>query len=149
MQPKNAKLLALKLMHMHGLIKAGWDFKFDNAKIRFGLCNYRTKVISLSRHLVKLNDEAATIDTLLHEIAHALVGHKHGHNRVWRTKAREIGCNGMRCHTHETVAPKYTGHCPSCKREIKKHRRNAVACGKCCRLYNGGRFKHEYLIVWQ
>ena len=30
-------------------------------------------------------------DTLLHEIAHAIVGPGHGHDAVWQTAARRIG----------------------------------------------------------
>ena len=37
-------------------------------------------------------------NTLLHEIAHALVGPGHRHNRVWRQKAREIGCDAKVTH---------------------------------------------------
>ena len=44
-------------------------------------------------------DDAEIEDTLLHEIAHALVGRRHHHDAVWRAKAREIGCTGQRCHS--------------------------------------------------
>ena len=38
-------------------------------------------------------------DTLLHEIARAIVGPGHAHDAVWRTAARRIGCTAKRCST--------------------------------------------------
>ena len=38
-------------------------------------------------------------DTLLHEIAHAIVGPGHGHDALWQTAARRIGCTAKRCST--------------------------------------------------
>ena len=40
----------------------------------------------------------AMTESLLHEIAHALVGRKHNHDAEWKAKAREIGCTGERTH---------------------------------------------------
>ena len=52
-------------------------------------------------------------DTILHEIAHALVGPRHGHNAIWRQKAREIGCTAMRCHNLTFSAAKWMMMCPN------------------------------------
>ena len=38
-------------------------------------------------------------DTILHEIAHAIVGPGHGHDAVWQTAERRIGCTPKRCST--------------------------------------------------
>ena len=37
----SAKQLAINKMEEHGLLNKGWFFSFDNAKRRFGACNYR------------------------------------------------------------------------------------------------------------
>lgn len=34
------------------------------------------------------------MDTVAHEVAHALVGPAHGHDAVWRRKAVELGGSG-------------------------------------------------------
>ena len=47
------------------------------------------------------NNEHGFENTVLHECAHLLVGHGHGHDLTWYAKAREIGCDGTRCHTFE------------------------------------------------
>jgi hypothetical protein len=46
----------------------------------------------------KIVKRSEILDTILHEIAHALVGHKEAHGPVWVAKAKEIGCSG--CPTH-------------------------------------------------
>lgn len=38
-------------------------------------------------------------DTVLHEIAHAIAGNEHHHDRVWRDCAQRIGCTGSRLAT--------------------------------------------------
>lgn len=142
-----AQKLAVNLMIQHGL--GDWRFEFDNAKRRFGVCNFRLKKIGLSSHLVKLNDEATVRNTILHEIAHALVGRKHGHNAIWRAKAIEIGCDGERCYSRETTntpEARYIGTCPNghiSKRHKKPSHKRLISCGRCCNTFNS-----DYLITW-
>jgi len=90
----------------------GWVLKFDRAKRRLGLCRYTKKTIQLSEIMVTGDSDENIRNTLLHEIAHALVGserkggkHIH-HGPKWVEKAKEIGCNGKRCGRIET-APEY------------------------------------------
>jgi predicted SprT family Zn-dependent metalloprotease len=143
-----AEKLALNLMKQHNLTNIGWRFEFDNAKRRFGCCNYRAKTISLSRELVKLNDEPRVQNTILHEIAHALVGINHGHDNVWKQKAIEIGCNGNRCYSIDDtniVLGKYKAICPKCNHVRHKHRKPKTqsSCGVCSRV-----FDRERLLVY-
>jgi predicted SprT family Zn-dependent metalloprotease len=135
MDIRQANLTAIELMDKYGLLDKGWCFKFDNAKVRFGCCNYTDKVITLSRHLCKLNSKEKVVDTILHEIAHALCPGQH-HNHVWRRKAIEIGCSGNRCYSAtEVVQPKlkYTAVCKGCNTEFNRTRvvRKNSSCGKC------------------
>ena len=64
------------LMREHGL--HGWTVRLDNARRRAGQCDYRRREISLSRHYVRHAEDDHIRDTILHEIAHALVGPRHG-----------------------------------------------------------------------
>ena len=88
MELTKATELALSLMDKHDL--NSWGFYMDNAKRRFGCCHYNTRSISLSKELVQANSEDRVKMTILHEIAHALVGHGNGHNRIWKNKCLEI-----------------------------------------------------------
>lgn len=138
--------LAAELMLQHGL--KGWSFKFNNARRRHGVCRYAKRTIELSRHILPLG-EAHVRDTLLHEIAHALVPAKHGHDHVWRAKAREIGCNAQRCAPMALpVTPKYRGTCPACNKVILTHRRSKRACKRCCDAHNGGKYDPHFMFIW-
>ena len=149
MNLSDAGILALQLLEQHKL--HDWCFRLDHARVRFGYCNFTGRVISLSRHLIELNDEKTVRNTILHEIAHALVGKEHSHNKIWKQKAHEIGCCGSRLYCHEEVKVpkrKYTANCPHCKREFQRSIKRRIACGKCCKKHNRGKFSQEFEIVF-
>jgi predicted SprT family Zn-dependent metalloprotease len=149
MDLREAATASRQLMDLHGL--RGWQFKFDNARSRFGCCNYRTRTISLSRHLTELNTWDDVANTVLHEIAHALAGKAACHGRAWKVHAEVVGCTAERCYDADAVlAPpkQFVGTCPSCKRTVKRHRRNRIACSTCCTIYNNGRFDTRFLFAW-
>ena len=133
----DAHSLATNLMSKHKLPRE-WSFGFDRSKVRFGKCDYRHKRISLSRYLVEANGVEAVRETILHEIAHALAPRGAAHGPVWRAVAQSIGCNGSRCYGNEVARPKprFQGSCPGCGRIIHRHRRTAIACGKCAAVYD-------------
>jgi len=148
MEIKEAEKLAKELIAKYC---SDYSFKFNNRKKAFGVCSSREKWISLSKPLVKLNDKARVTNTILHEIAHALVGCVNGHNYIWKRKAIEIGCDGERCFNSIDVnvpRGKYVYECPNCKKETHQFRKTkrVSACGDCCRNYNYGRFTSEYAL---
>lgn len=156
METKATQTLANELMSLHGLIAQGWKFKLDGAPKRFGVCRHHLKTISMSRVLVELNEEPKVKDTILHEIAHALVSPGHKHDSVWRAKAIEIGCNGEQYYNApgkpaDTIV--YTPWklvCPHCKRESGRVKKTetAYACGKCSRLLTGKKWSKDCLMLW-
>ncbi len=85
----DAAKLAKTLMTQHRLF--GWSFEFDRESRVFGSCDHSRRRIRLSSSLVELNPESEVRDTILHEIAHALVGAGHGHDRVWMAKCAVVG----------------------------------------------------------
>jgi hypothetical protein len=131
-QIDDAAALARRLMDHHGL--TGWSVAFDNAKTRAGVCRPDVKCVGLSRPLTRLHDDDEVTDTILHEIAHALVGAEHGHDAIWRGKALEIGCSGNRCLSSEKgdVLADWVGTCPA-GHQVGRHRRpqRAQSCGLC------------------
>jgi len=102
-----------QMSETHGL--RGWKFTYDHARTRAGCCNHTSRTISLSKYMV-LNPKITKTEiknTLLHEMAHALVGAEHHHDAVWKAKAIEIGCTGDRCHALElTDRYNYKIECP-------------------------------------
>jgi predicted SprT family Zn-dependent metalloprotease len=143
MKLNDAESLALDLMGKHGL--HDWQFKFDNALRRFGLCKTRIRVISLSKRLVELNEEPRVRDCILHEIAHALAPKDETHGSEWKRIAKSIGCDGKRCYDPDVVTPpsRWVGTCPACGNTLKSIRRRRVSCGKC-----NPTFDRRFLLVW-
>ena len=122
--------LATKLMDAHGLV--GWRIQLDHARRRAGQCDYTNKTISLSRLYVRHADIDHIRDTILHEIAHALVGPRHGHDAVWRQKAREIGCTATRCHNLSFARARWVMTCPNGCFSVERHRKKSgLVCASC------------------
>lgn len=122
MELNEAKKLALSLMSDHNLNH--WSFKWQHQKTSFGTCYHSRKAIGLSKILVPQMTIEAVTNTILHEIAHALVGGGHGHSYIWQRKAIEIGCDGNRTNDHNVeVKPKYIAICKGCGKEITAHRK--------------------------
>ncbi|BCY08134.1 SprT-like domain-containing protein [Actinoplanes sp. L3-i22] len=144
MNLNDARETALALMARHGLTT--WRLTFDDAKTRAGVCRADRKEIGLSRPLVELYAPEQVIETILHEIAHALVGPRHGHNAVWRATAIRIGCSGRRCVPAEAprVDGAWLGVCRSGHRTTA-HRQpvRVKSCREC-----SPRFDRFALFAW-
>lgn len=122
--------LAEGLLIEHGL--TDWCFAFDHATRRAGCCDYGRKRISLALQFARRASAAEIRDTLLHEIAHALVGKKHHHDAHWRAKAVEIGGSGERCHSVRFCPPRYIISCRNgCWIATAERRRRHLVCRRC------------------
>ena len=121
------------LMWDHGLYD--WEFQFDRAINRRGQTRYGARIITLSKHLVELNEWPRVRLTALHEIAHALVGPGHDHDYVWQKQVVAIGGIAARC--TDTVVetankpPRFTGSC-NCHSRWKAHRLGKRLLGNVC-----------------
>lgn len=121
-----------ELMDAHGLTAKGWVARLDDSRSRAGACDYSKKHIRLSRLYVRVAGRPELDDTILHEIAHTLVGPHHHHDAVWRAKARAIGCSGDRCHTLQFSPPRWIVACRGgCFARPAHRRRRRAACRRC------------------
>ena len=111
-----------------------WSAHLDDSMRRAGVCKYRGKQISLSRFFLRKASEAEILDTILHEIAHALAGFEHHHDAVWRNIALQIGCSGNRCHDIKFGLPRWIMFCPGrCFVTTRKRRARRRICAQCGR----------------
>ena len=128
-----ARKLALELMARHGL--HDWRFGFNRRKRSMGLCRFESRTIELSMYFVDGNSEDEIRDTILHEIAHALVGPRHGHDRVWKRKCLEIGATPQRCGQADMPSGRWQARCGGGGRQFHRHRRpkrlTGWHCGSC------------------
>jgi len=128
---KTVRQLALERMAQHGL--HDWMFAFNRRKRSMGLCRYAEKTIELSIYLVDRNGPDEILDTILHEIAHSLVGPRHGHDAVWKAKCREIGAKPQRCGDADMPPGRWRARCQSCAQVYSRHRQPKRLHGWFCR----------------
>lgn len=96
MELAEARSLALAMMTEYGVIAKGWSFAFDRAKSRMGQARFDTKTITLSPYVVAYSTREQVRQTLLHEIAHALLPYSVGHGPEWKALAARMGYTGKR-----------------------------------------------------
>ena len=116
-------------------LDAAWGFGFDLSTSRAGVCRYDDRRIDLSVSYCLRATQAEIEDTLLHEIAHAIAGHRHHHDDVWKTVARAIGCTAERCHDVNHTPARWLGEC-GCGQQWRRQRlsrrlRHGARCRKC------------------
>ena len=144
---QRARNLAVKYMEEYSLFDAGWSFGFDRAKARFGQTHFGRKTITLSRPFLSHVTEEQLIDTILHEIAHALAGPGVGHGPAWRNIARAIGANPTATKDHDGTVPRaaWKGVCP-CGHETTMHR--APGRVKACAICGAGKWYFDNIYTW-
>ncbi len=114
-----------------------WTFGFDLSTSRAGVCRYGETRIDLAVSYCLRATRADIENTLLHEIAHAIVGARHGHDAVWQAKARQIGCTAERCHDVTHTVARWVGEC-GCRRRwfrqrLSRRLRHGAICKACGR----------------
>lgn len=136
--------MARELMDEHGL--HDWHLVLDRAKKRAGVCRSAERTIGLSAPLTRLHSVEQVRDTVLHEIAHALVGPRHGHGPTWRAMARRVGASPERCLPEDapSVPGAWVGTCPA-GHTIDRHRRptQVSSCRQC-----SNRFDPDAVFTW-
>lgn len=124
-----------------------WQFGFDSAKRRAGLCNYTNKTITISRYLVDIHTIDESMQVVLHEVAHAMCGKRDGHNKKWLATAKSIGYRAERF-TGKEIAEETAAWIGTCKNGHTHYRyrqpSRQLACGLC-----GRGFTRANLITWQ
>lgn len=124
-----------------------WKFQFDNSKRRVGQCRNDAKEIGISLWYLEKTPIDQIRDTILHEIAHALVPTERDHNGKWdhhgprwQAKCVEIGARPERlAHAEDgfksAAKPNYKIKCENCgwfvNRYRMKRRNHGSTCPEC------------------
>lgn len=150
----NVQRVTRALMDHYGLesVKLEWSSSRRRIGTTYSYHNQPAYKISLSRPLFAHMTPEERMNTITHEIAHAIVGCGHGHDYVWELKHRELGGDGKRCSTLELSADveakiyKWTGRCPNGhtqSRAARSEKMFRTSCAKCSPYFNP-----EYKFVW-
>ncbi len=132
------KQLAEELINKH---VPHYRFEFTNHKRTLGICRYRSKTIGLSKYHAMYGEDGEVLNTILHEIAHALAGARNGHNYVWKARCRELGAKPLRCSGKPIMEAghKYEFRCEPCSLVVPRFRKpkyqgktyGSYRCGRC------------------
>ena len=143
------------LIH-EGLWEKGWRFRYDNAIRRAGSCSHYRKMITMSRHYVKLNgsNDVEIYNTILHEVAHALAPSEEGHGRIWKRIFNNLlhkweqPINTSRCYDGKVKMPESRYHikCKGCgykwkRNRMSRRRKQWLVTGATCRTCKSGPFE--------
>lgn len=132
-----------------------------NSRLRTtaGLACWQTKTISLNPKLIEISPNEVQ-RTLRHELAHILAQFRVGrvriapHGQEWRDACRDLGiARESRCHDlpfkRTRIERKYFYECRECRTTLARVRpvKRRVACIKCCRKHNGGRYDERFRFI--
>lgn len=170
MDINEVKKLARTTMDTHGLKQ--WNLSMVQSKSFAGRCKrgrwdlnpeLSWGTIELSIDFMEVFDHEHTLNTILHEIAHALdkprtktVKTAYGkqqraihHDAEWRAIAKRIGCTGDRCVAPDApnVKSRYKGICAK-GHETSRHRlthqaKHNMSCSQC-----SNKFSREFMFDW-
>ena len=133
MDLKELEAIAGRELQKHGLI--GWTFGFGDTKRRLGVCNFRKKRIEIAEYYALNSPHETVLDTLLHEIAHAIAGPTARHGPAWKAIAIRLGARPRACETSDEAIVKpgdWQTTCPACKKTIHRYKRPKTLSGYRC-----------------
>lgn len=155
MKTSEVIVLARHELNLHEL--RNWKVVIVDSKSYAGRCCYRRwsltpsasfGTIELSRDFMEVFGHAEALETIRHEIAHALNNPKNkAHGPEWKHMCRKVGSNGER--TIPVTAPsppsRYKGICAK-GHEVGRHRltqtaKTNMSCERCDKKYNPN---HKY-----
>ena len=121
-----------------------WEFGYDRARRRFGCTHYADKKITLSRVLCEMNEWEQIKPVVIHEIAHAIAGQRHGHDSTWKKVCIELGGDGRRLYNSDNINTpgyNYIAKCPVCGEVYTRLRKpkGRSSCSVCCKTFSKDR----------
>ncbi len=137
--------IAARELAEHGL--AGWTFGLAATKRRLGVCKYRAKRIEIAAYYARNSPPETVLDTLRHEIAHALAGPAAGHGPAWKVVAVRLGATPRSCESsaEAVVEPgDWRVSCPACGRTFHLYRRPRSLGGYRCKCPARSPLTFEY-----
>ena len=134
MDLKKLEAIASREMAKHGL--DSWTFGLSDTKRQLGVCKYRKKRIEIAEYYALNSPQESVLDTLPHEIAHAIAGPKAGHGPAWKAVAMRIGGTPRACDNSDDAAMQpgdWQATCPACTKVFHRYKRPRSLNGYRCR----------------
>ena len=145
MDLEELQAVARRELDKHGL--HGWTFGLAKTRRRLGACKYREKRIEVAQYYARHSTEASVLDTLRHEIAHALAGSAAKHGPKWKAVAVRLGATPRSCVTSGRAVMEpgdWRATCPSCEKTVHFYRRPRSLTGYRCKCEARSPLTFEY-----
>ncbi|QDV36938.1 SprT-like domain-containing protein [Tautonia plasticadhaerens] len=138
--------IARRELERHGL--RGWTFGLSRTRRRLGVCKYRAKRIEVAEYYARHSPPETVLDTLLHEIAHAIAGPAAKHGPKWKAIAVRLGATPRACESSQQVVVQpgdWQATCPGCQRTVHLYRQPRSLGGYRCRCEARSPLTFEYV----
>jgi predicted SprT family Zn-dependent metalloprotease len=145
MDLKELEVIANREMMKHGL--RGWTFGLSKSKRQLGVCRYRTKRIEVAEYYARNSPPETVLDTLRHEIAHALAGPRAGHGPSWKAIALRLGATPRACDTSRQAVMQpgdWQATCPACRMTFHRYKRPQSLSGYRCKCAARSPLRFEF-----
>jgi predicted SprT family Zn-dependent metalloprotease len=146
MDLKELEAIARRELAKNGL--RGWSFGLSRARRRLGVCKYEAKRIEIAEYYARNSPEVSVLDTLLHEIAHAIAGHSAKHGPRWKAVAIRLGATPRSCESsgQAVVEPgDWQATCPACEKTFYLYRQPRSPTGYRCKCEALSPLMFEYV----
>jgi predicted SprT family Zn-dependent metalloprotease len=111
----------------------GWRVVVSRKKRKLGYCLFAWKTIELSAFHLDVDTEAEIVDTIKHEVAHALAGLHSSHGSTWKALAQAIGAKPhAKAKSLSLSRYPWIANCGSCFRTYTRHLRPRLTRCKGC-----------------
>lgn len=111
-----------ELLDQFGLRERGWTAHVNERMTRtYGICRYRSRRVEISWQIARLNGRESNLDTIRHEVAHAIVGPGCGHGPKWKEACELTGARPVRCYSGDEVATpegRWLATCEACGENV-------------------------------
>ena len=146
MDLKELEAIAVRELRAHGL--HGWTFALAKTKRRLGVCKYRQKRIEIAEYYARHSPPETVLDTLLHEIAHAIAGPAAKHGPRWKAVAIRLGATPRSCETSRQAVVEpgdWQATCSACQKTIHLYRAPRSLTGYRCKCEARPSLEFEYV----
>lgn len=123
-----------ELLAAHGLVE--WKAALSHSHGALGYCHRRKMTVYVNAHHVEHDPFSDVIDTIRHEVAHALTPRDApAHGFEWQMIAARLGATPKPCMDHASLMPKrWTATCPCGKTHTKNRIRRDMLNRYVCRF---------------
>lgn len=112
-----------------------WSFGFNYKKKRvLGACYFNNRYLEFSHFFINNNPTEKVIDTIRHEIAHALAGVAAKHGPVWQAMAVKVGASPVACCLSGDVTMPQSTYVFICKCRTHNFYRKPKYMGRRCKM---------------